>query len=77
MQIKYAVEAVDRAFRVLMKNDAPFGCKIVIFGGDFRQTLPVVPGGSLLDQGRSCMINSDIWNDVFYFQLTENLRLLS
>ncbi|EFP86599.2 uncharacterized protein PGTG_12981 [Puccinia graminis f. sp. tritici CRL 75-36-700-3] len=75
LNVKYAVEAVDQAFRSLMDNEQPFGGKIVIFGGDFRQTLPVVPGGSVLDQGRCCMISSAIWNDVFYFQLTQNLRL--
>jgi hypothetical protein len=77
MQSKYAVEAIDRAFQDLMEDKRPFGGKIVIFGGDFRQTLPVVPGGSILDQADKCMINSPIWNHVTTFHLTENLRLIN
>ncbi|EFP93666.2 uncharacterized protein PGTG_19561 [Puccinia graminis f. sp. tritici CRL 75-36-700-3] len=75
MQSKYAVEAVDRAFRDLMQDDRPFGGKVIIFGGDFRQTLPVVPGGTIFDQANVCMINSPIWNHVYTFQLTQNQRL--
>jgi hypothetical protein len=67
MQIKYTVKVVDQAFKNLMENHDPFGGKIVIFGGDFRKTLPVVPGGSIIDQGRSFMINSIIWNHIYYF----------
>lgn len=77
MQSRYAVESVDRAFRELLNIDEPFGGKLVIFGGDFRQTLLVVPGGTVLDQGEVCMIKSPLWANVFRFQLTENLRLIN
>jgi PIF1-like helicase len=43
MQHKYAIDSVDRAVRDLLKNDKPFGGITAVFGGDFRQTLPVVP----------------------------------
>ncbi|EHS63282.1 uncharacterized protein PGTG_21498 [Puccinia graminis f. sp. tritici CRL 75-36-700-3] len=75
MQSKYAVKAVDRAFQDLMQDDRPFGGKLMIFGGDFRQTLPVVPGGTIFDQARECMIASPIWDHVYTFQLTQNQRL--
>jgi hypothetical protein len=75
MQSRYAVEAVDRAFRDLLELDEPFADKVVIFGGDFRQTLPVAPGGTIFDQASICMINSQLWRQVYRFQLTENLRL--
>jgi hypothetical protein len=45
MQHKHAIEAVDRTLQDLLENNSPFGGKIVLFGGDFRQTLPVIPHG--------------------------------
>jgi len=49
MMHKHCFEAVDRTFRdILKKVDSrnkhiPFGGKVVVFGGDFRQILPVMP----------------------------------
>ena len=44
MMSKYAVECVDRLLRELSEQPTlPFGGRLVVFGGDFRQTLPVVP----------------------------------
>jgi hypothetical protein len=46
---KYAFEAVNRCLQDIMREVDPrnadllFGGKIVVFGGDFRQILPVVP----------------------------------
>ena len=38
-----ALEAADACLRDICDNDLPFGGKVVVFGGDFRQVLPVVP----------------------------------
>ena len=38
-----ALDAVDRLLRDFMDNDLPFGGKILVLGGDFRQVLPVMP----------------------------------
>ena len=46
MQHKYAIEAVDQTIQDLLSNNNPFGGITVLFGGDFRQTLPVIPHGS-------------------------------
>ncbi|CDF35745.1 ATP dependant DNA Helicase Pif1 [Chondrus crispus] len=40
------IETVDRSLRDLMQTDRPFGGKFLVLAGDFRQILPVVPGGS-------------------------------
>ena len=45
MQHKYAADAVDRNLRDLLGNDVPFGGITIVFGGDFRQTLPIIPRG--------------------------------
>ena len=39
---KNVYETVDRTFRDIMKVDIPFVGKLFIFGGDFRQLLPIV-----------------------------------
>ncbi|CDF38180.1 ATP dependant DNA helicase PIF1 [Chondrus crispus] len=39
-------ETVHRSLRDLMQTDRPFGGKFLVLAGDFRQILPVVPGGS-------------------------------
>jgi PIF1-like helicase len=41
----YALEAVDRLFKDLLGNQLPFGGILILIGGDFRQTFPVVRGG--------------------------------
>ena len=45
MQNKYAFDAVDRILQDLLGNNLPFGGITVLFSGDFRQTLPVIPHG--------------------------------
>jgi hypothetical protein len=43
---KQAVEALDNSLRDIMdRPDLSLGGKIVVFGGDFRQVLPVVRKG--------------------------------
>ena len=43
---RHCIECVDRTLRDITKVELPFGGKIVLFAGDFRQILPVVRGGS-------------------------------
>ena len=47
MTKRQAVEALDNSMRDIMgRRDKPFGGKTIVFGGDFRQVLPVVRKGS-------------------------------
>lgn len=46
MQHRYTIEAVERTLREILGNERPFGGITVLFGGDFRQTLPVVLHGT-------------------------------
>jgi ATP-dependent DNA helicase PIF1 len=45
---RHSVEAVDRTLRDLTGCPSSFGGIPIVFGGDFRQILPVVPHGSPL-----------------------------
>ena len=60
---------------VTKMKDVPFGGKVVVFGGDFRRVLPVVPHGGRADQVNACMTHSPLWRYVKRRQLHTNLRL--
>lgn len=77
MQHKHCVEAVDRSLQHIRQSDLPFGGLPVIFAGDFRQTLPIVPGGTMYDQRKACLKSSYVWPQLHKFKLYENLRLRS
>ncbi|GJQ97016.1 ATP-dependent DNA helicase PIF1-like protein [Tanacetum coccineum] len=49
MTHKHAFEALDRTLRDVIdtnSSDKPFGGKTILFGGDFRQVLPVIQKGT-------------------------------
>jgi ATP-dependent DNA helicase PIF1 len=52
MTNKTSFEALDRTLWELLSMDSPqnknkpFGGKVVVLGGDFRQILPVIEGGT-------------------------------
>ena len=46
MTKKQAIEAVDRMLQDVCSCTDLFGGKVVVFGGDFRQVLPVVTKSS-------------------------------
>ena len=47
----------------------------MVLGGDFRQVLPVVEGGSRTEIVNASLISSFLWKGVTIFQLKENMRL--
>ena len=67
--------AIDRLLRDLMSNDVPFGGKIVLLGGDFRQLLPVVKRGTPAEILERCIVRSPLWVHVKIFKFTHNMRL--
>ena len=81
MTHRYAFEAVDRTLRDLMKavdpllEEKPFGGKVVVFGEDFCQILPVVIKGNREDIVGSCLWRSILWMHVKLLTLKTNMRL--
>ncbi|XP_020972818.1 uncharacterized protein LOC107632458 [Arachis ipaensis] len=75
-------EALDRTLRDLMsvtdqhKTHQPFGSKIVVLGGDFRQILPVIPKGSRHDILASAINSSHLWSFCKVLKLHTNMRLI-
>ncbi|KAG5631805.1 hypothetical protein H5410_003522, partial [Solanum commersonii] len=74
MAKKKMVEAFDLLFRDLMETNTLFGGKIVIFSGDFKQTLPVVCSGKKEDFIRESLLCSESWNQLEKLQLSKNMR---
>ena len=78
---KFCIKALDRTLRDIMKAVDPaaqhvaFGGKTIVFGGDFRQILPVVRRGRRADIIGASVTNLDLWADVQVLKLTENMRL--
>ncbi|GBN42705.1 hypothetical protein AVEN_52569-1 [Araneus ventricosus] len=62
MLTKEGLRCIDSLLRDLMNNDKPFGGKVIIIGGDFRQTLPIVPRGERADVNESCIKSSPLWS---------------
>lgn len=74
MAHRKAVEAVDRTLRDIRQNDQLMGGVTMLFCGDFRQTLPVVPRGTKADEIRACLKSSSLWPHITRMHLTENMR---
>lgn len=71
---KRALEVVDQTLRDLMQNEVPFGGKLIVLGGDFRQVLPVVPGASRAQIVAKCVKASDLWRHFRQLCLHVNMR---
>ncbi|XP_015112256.1 ATP-dependent DNA helicase PIF2-like [Diachasma alloeum] len=76
MAPRYALELVDRSLRDFMGNDLPFGGKIMILGGDFRQLLPVKPNATRSELVDLSIKFSSLWRHFSIFALTQNMRAL-
>lgn len=68
------VRALDLFLKDLCSSSVPFGGKVVVLGGDFRQTVPIVPKKSLQEVIEYSLVSSDLWPLFKRFRLTENVR---
>ncbi|XP_047260759.1 uncharacterized protein LOC124894037, partial [Capsicum annuum] len=81
MKHRYCFEALDKSLRDILSfkdssnSQRPFGGKITIFGGDFRQILPVIPKGSRQDVVNETLNSLYLWSHCQLLQLTKNMRL--
>ncbi|GJW38058.1 DNA helicase PIF1, ATP-dependent [Tanacetum coccineum] len=56
-------------------SDKVFGGKVVLFGGDFRQILPVITNGDRHDVVNATINSSYLWKKCTVLRLTVNIRL--
>lgn len=75
---KKAIQALDITLKDIVGHDSihPFANKIVIFGGDFRQVLPVVKNGSRAQIVNEAINRSALWSQVTVLKLSINMRVL-
>ncbi|XP_074337218.1 ATP-dependent DNA helicase PIF1-like [Apium graveolens] len=81
MKHRHAFESVDHSLRDIMsaidkrREKKPFGGITVVFGGDYRQILPVIPKASRAEVVGSTLNKSNIWKFHQVFLLKQNMRL--
>ncbi|GBM08939.1 hypothetical protein AVEN_57478-1 [Araneus ventricosus] len=51
------------------------GGLIVVLAGGFRQSLPIIPRGTMADEIRACLKSSYLWKQVKIMKLTTNMRI--
>nr|XP_051197041.1 uncharacterized protein LOC127310402 [Lolium perenne] len=74
MTKRQTVETLDRSLQDIMGCDLPFGGKVVVFGGDFRQVLPVVTRGTRAQITDATLRRSHLWEKIRKIRLTRNMR---
>ena len=72
MQHKYATNVVERTLCDLKKILHGI---TVLFGGDFRQTLPIVPRGARAHVIAASIRRSAVWDCVTVYHLHKNIQL--
>ena len=76
MSPREAVEGAHKLLSFLAGDSRPFAGKVVVFSGDFRQVLPVIPGGSRADVVAHSLRHHPFWERglVRSFELRGNAR---
>ncbi|XP_061515602.1 uncharacterized protein LOC133393679 [Anopheles gambiae] len=75
MSSRFALEAVDRTLQDITGVQLPFGGKVVLLSGDFRQILPIVPKGTDAQIINECIKKSTLWPLFRSLQLRDNMRV--
>ncbi|XP_076904045.1 uncharacterized protein LOC143559315 [Bidens hawaiensis] len=75
MTHKHAFQALNKSCKDVLKSKSLFGGKVVVFGGDFRQVLPVIQKGSRQQIVNASLCSSYIWHHFRVLRLTRNIRL--
>ena len=69
------IVVVERLLRDIMGNKIPWGGKICLFGGDPRQTPPVVTKGKRGETVAASFKSCPLYNNIVELSLTKNMRV--
>ncbi|GFW30504.1 ATP-dependent DNA helicase PIF1 [Trichonephila clavipes] len=73
MSHKKALEALDRTLRDFRGNKWIFGGALILLSGDFRQTLPIIPRSTPVDELHACLKSSVLWRHLQKLTLKTNM----
>jgi len=73
---KRALRTLDEKLREIMNNDLVFGGKVMLWTGDFRQTLPIQKHATRAEMVNSTVKRSEYWNIAKQYKLSRNMRAL-
>lgn len=65
---------MDEILRKITGVNEPYGGKVMVFGGDFRQLLPIVQNGSRTQIVAECVVSNKLLSNNFFVIFNENLR---
>ena len=71
---KVAIEAVDLMLQEINESHLRFGGKLMVFGGDFCQVLPVIPKARKEEVINSNLVMSYLWPLHIKIKLFQNMR---
>nr|CAD2200499.1 unnamed protein product [Meloidogyne enterolobii] len=74
MASRFTLDIIDKKLKEIMNNDMPFGGKIFVLSGDFRQCLPIKEFGTRSEIIDLLIKNSPLWNTFFIMKLKKNMR---
>ncbi|XP_047270482.1 ATP-dependent DNA helicase PIF1-like [Capsicum annuum] len=74
MASRWTIEMVDRSFRDILDIDEPFGGKVMVFGGDIRHVLPVIPKSTRDKTVNTSLVKSYLWQRMEKIKITRNMR---
>src|SRR5277367_7138550 len=73
---RYGMENINDKLCELRRNtNVPFGGAVMVFGGDFRQCLPVQPRANQTELRSLSIKRSSIWTAFLNYRLTSNMRV--
>ena len=75
MSNKILLEGLDRTLQDLMENKEPFGGKILVLAGDFRQLPTVIPKASRAQIIKASIKKSYLWKNFKVMRLIDNMRI--
>jgi hypothetical protein len=81
MTSKSIFETVDRSIRDILKDEdsafgnTPFGGRLFVFSGDFRQVLPVIPRAGRSQIVQECINISRLWSKAEVLKLRVNMKV--
>jgi hypothetical protein len=77
MMKRQVVETLDRSLQDIMDCSDPFGGKVLVFGRDFKQVLPVMPRGTRAQIMNATLQISYLWDKIHKIWLSPNMRAQS